>query len=153
LAVIDPLPEDVGMLMPSVVSPARISPRGRGNLRKKKTNILSDPYSADVMMVASADRSIDSHSPRSRVKFGADVKFDDGAASIRSYLSGASSKKSSSNAAPGVYKGQAWISHLLETDDAEPDLAKMYETGFEMHMVEKGLIDGPETSLTLSDDL
>lgn len=153
VAPIDPLPEDMGLLMPSVVSPARISPRGRSNLRKKKANIISDPYSADVVMVASTDRSGDSHSPRSRVKFGANVKFDDGAASMRSHLSGASSKRSSSNSTPGVFKGQVWISQLLETDDGEADLARMYETGFEMHMVEKGLIEGPETSAVLSNDL
>lgn len=151
-AAVDPLPEDTDLLMPSIVSPARISPRGRNNLRKKKANILVDPFSTDVM-ISSADHSLASRSPRSHVKFGTDVKFDDAAASVRSHMSGASSKKSSGTTMPGVYKGQAWIAQLLETDEGEAELAQMYETGFEMHMVEKGLIDGPEARAPISDDI
>ncbi len=50
----------------------------------------------------------------------------------------------SSDGTQRIAVGQQWISNLLEPDPEEPNLAKMYETGFEMLMIETGLIPSDE---------
>lgn len=50
----------------------------------------------------------------------------------------------SSDGTQRVAVGQQWISNLLEPDPEEPNLAKIYETGFEMLMMETGLIPGDD---------
>lgn len=43
-------------------------------------------------------------------------------------------------------RGPQYLAELLEADQHEEDLAKMYETGFEMQMVERGMMETPSAA-------
>lgn len=43
-------------------------------------------------------------------------------------------------------RGPQYLAEILEADQMEDDLARMYETGFEMQMVERGMMETPSAA-------
>lgn len=165
------------LYLPNIVSPAKLSPRGIGKARRAKRREEENSNDGENQAPSNLNHAINEgespprvpkkekkqvrlppdvrpepiHTEDSVDSNGNHVRFAENA-TRKSHDSDVShdSKSSLTVANVPILRGPQYLAELLEPDQQEEDLAKMYETGFEMQMVERGMMETPSAAKALA---